>query len=90
MKTENMTWKHKLWEREVKKCRSFRKCLSLNDYHFKQVDIGQHIEYVNPMVTTNRKPTIIIRKRERNTSIPLIKTIKPQGKKRTEEEKHKN
>ena len=44
-------------EKWSKKCRSFRMCLNLNDYQFKASTYNYRSRYMNPMVTTNQKPT---------------------------------
>ena len=46
-----------------KRCRSFRMCLSLNDYHFK-TNRYRSI-YMNPKVTTNQNSTTDTQKLER-------------------------
>lgn len=50
-----MISKNKMWERRVKH-RSF-KCFNLNDYQFK-TKYNYRSTYMNPITTTNQKPTI--------------------------------
>ena len=47
------------------KCRSFRMCLNLKDYQFKASRYNYGSIYMNPMVTTNQKPTIDTQKLRR-------------------------
>ena len=47
-----------MWGRGVKKCRTFRKCLSLNGNQLKTSRYNYRSTYINLMVTTNQKPTI--------------------------------
>ena len=54
-----------MWERAVKKGRSFRMCLNLNVYQFLKSRYSYRSTYMNAMVTTNQKPTIDIQKEER-------------------------
>lgn len=80
----NMTSKTKCGEGN-KKCRSFRMCLNLRDYLLRQVYIviGQHIW--SPL-QPKQKPTTDTQNMNRNTRVPLKKTIKLLGKKTKEEE----
>ena len=76
-----------MWGRGVKKkSRSFRMCLKLNDNQFKTSRYSYRSTYMNPIKNLQQ---IHKNKRERNTSIPLKKIIKSQGKKLKEEEKNR-
>ena len=60
-----------------KKCRYFRICVNLNDNWFKTSRYSYRSRYMNPMVTTNQKPTIDTQKLERREdSISIKKIIK--------------
>ena len=60
--------------------------LNLNDPQFKTSRYSCRSLYINPMIPTKQKSTVDIQnQRERKTSIPLKKIIKPQGKKLKEE-----
>ena len=44
-----------MWGRGVRKCRSFRMCLSLYDYHSKASRFSDGLTYLKIRVTTNQK-----------------------------------
>ena len=52
-----------MWERKVKNTDLF-KCLNLNDYQFK-TKYNYRSTYMNPITTTNQKPTIDTQKLKR-------------------------
>ena len=75
--------------RGVKKCRSFRMCLNLNDYQFKTNRYNYRSTHINPMVTTDEKWYNKYTKnktKKKETSILIMKIIKPQRKNQKEEE----
>lgn len=51
-----------MWGREVKSVDFFRMCLNCNDYKFERVGISYRSTYMNPMLTTNQKSMIEIKK----------------------------
>ena len=57
--------------------------LNLSDYQFKTSRYSYRSTSMNPMVTTNQNHK---NEKERNTSIPLKKIIKPQREKQKEKE----
>lgn len=78
VKITKMTSKTQTVGEGNKKCRSFRRCLNLHDYHFKTNSYSYRKNTYEPMKTTNQKPIIDTLKKERNTSMLLKKTIKQQ------------
>ena len=62
-------------------------CLNLNDYLLKTSRYSHRATYMNHIVTTYQKSTIDTQRQEKRiTSLPLKKSIKPQGKNLKEEE----
>ena len=77
-----------MWRRGVRKCWSFRMCLSSYDYQSKASRYSYGLTYLKIRVITNQKHTIDSKKqkqKERNTSIIQKKTIKPQKENQKEE-----
>ena len=54
-----------MWERGVKKCRSFRMCLNLYDYPSKANRYSCGLTYLKTRVTTNQKHRINSQKPKR-------------------------
>ena len=65
-------------------------CLNLNNYQFKTGRDSYRSTYMNPMVTTNQKPTIathkLKRKEHKHTSKEYKQTTKIETKKRRNKE----
>ena len=61
-----MTSKTQYDGEESKEYRSPRMCLNLYGYQFKISRYNYGLTYMNPMVTTNQKPTIDTQKLDRN------------------------
>ena len=71
-----------MWGRGVRKCISFRMCLSLYDYQSKASRYSYGLTYLKTRVTTNQKHTTDSQKqKESNSSIIQKKTNKPQKEK---------
>ena len=70
------------------KGRSFRMCLNLNEYQFKTSKYCYRSTYMNPMVTTDQKPTIDTkteRKKHKHTTKENHQTIRAEAKRRKEQ-----
>ena len=70
-----------MWGKGIKNVDFFRMCLNLKDYLFKTNLYSYRSTYMKPIATTNQKPTTDTWNIDRNTRVPLKKTIKLQGKK---------
>ena len=62
-------------------------CMNLNDYQFKTSRHNYGSTYINPMITTNQKPTIDTqkpkRKEPKDTTKENHQTIREEKKKKT-------
>ena len=77
---QNMMLKHNMGK--VKKCRSFKICLKLNDCEFKTSRYSYKATYMNSMVTANQKPIVGIQKPKRKK---LQKSRNQKGKEQKEQ-----
>ena len=78
-----------MWERRVKKYRSFRMSLNLNEYQFKTSRYSYRPTHMNPTMTTSQKPPIDKQKLERKGYRHTTKTNKQTNKKIIKPEKNR-